>query len=934
MNKKGFRADSWLNPSYNKTHGAASAQGVDVSHKRVDAAFSPSNYFVPGWRGDSLPSKSSVILSHAIMDLWQEAKRQLSTIKRPTRSLAAMVHEEFLLYCASRELSLSGLDSVTEFWQHLHDEDSSHSKELENFRDIYCFRAVTVYLFKIRFLNILMEQIKQNFSVAHMANPSNLISKLFRVGSSTELICDSFRPNCYSWFRPCSEKDKLSLEKLKQVLQSTHITEMVKMCSFKVVAGESFDDFFKDEKIFEDAPYSHSLSHRAFGRFINLNLIYMPQWLEERAHQCPPTKPNSLQALKTKFAGDQLSSLCLSHWLAQEEFVHQNWEEIICPDFVGKDFTDGSFVKICHELQFLTFMVKVAKEQDFSVLQLIAKTMREKNEKGTNSAGQFALFGSDRSIGNNNYKRIVLNLTKQPKKNPHQHLISRIREQMKDLDRDGWLFVLTTQKLFVPSRTDKLQQLLGLAKVHAGISLENIKGKGEIPHYLYVFSHRDAKKHPAGARESYQHFQWEGELNMFSRFSWFPEEFEKFVFSRSAYATPLYQSESEGRQFNFHQDALFEGKLLTSANEDHSRITHPAFFKKLTGGCVPLDQFFLLDSLNDQSISEKVPQQDILGMLFKPRQHHPYVLVVDTRQPSHVGLELISSEAYKAKREQYGNAYFHYFGLMPKMADINPNLFRIFFQSALGQQLVQLSLGGSTVNLKSKLNSTLIPGFFAFPRFFPTDAMSVAGVLEQSSETILATHPKEMDEKFEMAKKLVSDSALSYGWHALSLLAAFKIQLASATQGLERTPRDIVNYHNPLILEPLLNLPSTPLLPHHEDLFVKVLTGDRKALNSPIDRVSSHKSADGSTYLELMQNEVCIVELHGDEDFLHFVKFVVTGSLCAPLSTILHGLQLPRSAELSKVVSGYRNLSTTVASLASKTDQLIEKVLHTHLSRA
>lgn len=929
MNKKGFRADSWLIPGFDKSKGAVRAPLADSSSAKLATdSFEPSQHFVPGWRGDSLPSKSSVVLGHSVLELWNEAKRQLSTIKRPTKSLALMVHEEFLLYCAGRELSLIGLDSVQEFWKQLHDEDSPHAKELDNFRNIYCFRAVTVYLFKIRFLNTLMGQIKQNFSVAHMANPSNLISKLFRVGSSTELICDSFRPNCYSWFRPCSEKDKLSLDKLRDVLESTHITEMVKMCSFKAVGGGSFNK----EDIFEDSPYSHSLSHRAFGRFINLNLIYMPQWLNEKAHDCPSQKPGQLEVVKTKFTGDSLSSLCLSHWLAQEEYVHQNWEEIICPDFVGKDFTDGSFVKICHELQFLTFMVKVAREQDFSVLQLIAKTMREKYDQGTNGAGQFPLFGSDRANSSSSYKRIVLNLTKAPKKNPHQHLLSKIREQMKDLDRDGWLFVLTTQKLFVPSRTDKLQQLLTLTKVHAGINLENVKGKGEIPHYLYVFSHRDSSNSPAGTRECYQHFQFEGELNMFSRFSWFPSEFEKFVFTRPAYATPLYQSENDGLQFTFHQDALFEGKLLTSTNEDNSHITHPAFFKKLTGGCVPLDQFFLLEALDDNTVHSNA-HQDFLGLLFKPRQHHPYVLVVDTRDPQQVELELISSEAYKAKREQYGNAYFHYYGLMPKMADINPNLFKVFFQSPLGQQLIQLSLSGSTVNLKSKLNSTLIPGFFAFPRFFPSDVMNVASILEQSSHDILATHPKVMDEQFELVERLISDTSTNYGWHALSLLAGFKVQLTSAAQGLERSPKEVVNYQNPLILEPLLKLPSKPLLPHHEDLFVKVMTGDRQSLHSPLDRISMTKNGDGH-HLELSHADIVIVELHGNEDFLHFVRFVLSGSIGSSLATILHGLHLPLASELSKVVSGYLELSQTISSLGQKTEALINKVLHAHLSHS
>lgn len=925
MNKKGFRADSWLISGADRRPANPISLASSVSSAAA-RSFEPTNYLVPGWRGESLPNKSTVILSRAINDLWLEAKRQLQAITRPTKSLAAMVHEEFLLYCSCRELSLTGLEVSSEFWRQLHDEEAPYAKELANFKDIYSFRAVTVYLFKIRFLNVLMHELHQNFHVAHMANPSNLISKLFRAGSSTELVCDSLKPNCYSWFRPCAHKHNDCLNKLHHVLDRTHITEMVKMCSFKSISGASLSD----EKIFDDSPYSHSISHRSFGRFLSLNLIYMPKWLQEQDSSSSNKKGKELGVLKTKFVGDQLGSLCLSHWLAQEENVDKKWEEIICPDFVGKDFTDGSFVKICHELQFLTFLVSVAKKQHYPVLNLIATTMREKYERGTNGAGQVTLFGNDRDAGTSTYKRIVLNLTKAPKKNPHQHLISKIRDQLKDLDQSGWLFVLTSQKLFVPSRTDKLQQLLTLAKVHAGISLEGIKGKGEIPHYLYVFSHRNKNIAPAGARESYQHFQWEGELNMFSRFSWYHQELEKFLASRSAYATPLYQAESEGRTFNFHQDALFEGKLLTSTNDDNSRITHPTFFKKLTGGCIPFDQYFMLEGMDESQVCPNT-NQDFLGLLFKPRQHHPFVIVVDTRNPEQVQLELIAAEAYKAKREQYGTAYFHYFGLMPKMPDINPNLFRIFFQSSLGKQLIQLSLGGSAVNLKSKLNGLLIPAFFSIPRFLPEDLLKLANVLELDCGKILSSHPQSLMENFGVAERIVRDTSKKFAWHTLSLLAGFKAQLSSAASGLEKSPRESVNYQNPLILEPLLGLKSKPLLPNHSDLFVKVVTGNRLDLEMEVSRVSLVKNQD-DCFIEVHHSAGCAVELHGEEDYLHFVRFVLSGSLGVKISTVIQGLHLPCAKELSKVVSRYKELEQSVTSLHQKTESLIDQILHSNLN--
>jgi len=83
--------------------------------------------------------------------------------------------------------------------------------------------------------------------------------------------------------------------------------------------------------------------------------------------------------------------------------------------------------------------------------------------------------------------------------------------------------------------------------------------------------------------------------------------------------------------------------------------------------------------------------------------------------------------------------------------------------------------------------------------------------------------------------------------------------------------------------------------------------------------------------LELLHKGEVIIELHGSEEYLHFVRFILTGSLGAPISQILHGLQLPSASDLQKVVSNYRDLSQMMTKLQSKTQILIENILQSQL---
>ena len=108
-------------------------------------------------------------------------------------------------------------------------------------------------------------------------------------------------------------------------------------------------------------------------------------------------------------------------------------------------------------------------------------------------------------------------------------------------------------------------------------------------------------------------------------------------------------------------------------------------------------------------------------------------------------MELISGDSYKAEVEKYGTAFFQYFGLMPKRPDLNINVFREYFKSDIGHQILQISLNGGLTKVKSKLRALLIPKFFFENSQFPEGFLDQFNVLKTSKEDILETHPNDLE---------------------------------------------------------------------------------------------------------------------------------------------------------------------------------------------
>lgn len=904
--------------------------------------FNPSEFLIPGWKGEGLITASAIVIKNSLNNLTIDALSLFKKSCSTSKSMKQQTYNEFMHFADYAKLDKSLLGQQNDFWLHMQDESSPLKKHLDDFVKIHCFRAVAIYLFRIKFILDLSKE--QNLAVTEdiLLNPLSFLGKIFKKDSSTELMAESLQINQYSWYRPSSEY-KDSLLKLKDAFESITLTELIKLISTP-----------KDDKIYSIRNYSHSLSHLSFGLLVNELLIKLPTWLH------PNSKPKPLNSHKvcllpktinTRFIGNHVSSFALSHWLAQETNIKvSQWNNLICPEFEGLEFIDGQFLKICQELQFLSFLTRVAVEHKYEIIPFICKIMKEKyqtnpEELGGAQASFFNLGAVGPAVTETLYHRIVLNLTELPKTNPHHFLVQQIQSQKNMLKKDGLIFVFTNQKLFVPSHSDRVEQLLKEFKVEAYFNLEELKGKGEIAHFIYVLSKRTAapglNKHllfetNKNVKESCLSFEFKGSLSRFNKFNKLVEELQKFIRQKNAVTTPIYINEIEKEiSFEFHQDAIIEGKLLSSvASKDNGHVPHPRFFKNLTESCTSLESFFHIEQItpDDYQAMRQSVASELLGLKIGPEKQYPLLLIVNQTEPLDVRIELTTTDSYRAKVEQYGTAFFNYFGLIPKNQVINLNVFREFFISPIGHQIIQMQLSDGPTKLKAKLKALLIPSFFSRTRLMPEDLQNAFKMLDYSVAELKSRHPMELQSQFEQVKKRFTDYAEAYPWHLLGLLSHFKLQLKSSLEDFGSNLANAVNFSNPLIAEGLVKLKTQTIYPNNADVYIDYKIKTHEELQLPLTAAVLKKEGEECVLVLKCQDKE-IVHLHATSLMNHFIKFVLQNASGVKIADILVNLRIPSLSELSAVTKNVEQIKASKEQLLKETEEMVSAILRNQISR-
>ncbi len=901
----------------------------DLDNKK----FAFKDFIIPGWTGDGLLTKNALLIKKCYQTLTDDACKKFVTFNTLNKSLKLAIYNDFLSFVNSQNFKCYEIDNFTVFWNHIQDENSPYKKELELFIREFCFRAVNVYLFRLKFVIAIGNATAIDISINNLLNPTSFITKIFPKGGVRELYCESLQTNQYSWYRPESSFDDLII-KLSTLLPELSITEIIKLSTpVAAMSGNQLPDSLE---------YSHSISHKSFGLFINELLLFFPNWLNKKNSETKTSKQSheGPNVLNCKFTGNNLTSFILSHWLAQEEDIDKIWKEIICPDFYNDDASNGQYVKICHELQFLEYLVKIARHQNYRPIEFICDIINEKYRSFyENPNGQTWFFSSAEAKNDIYYSRIVLNLAQLPTKNPHHYLLTQINNQKKSLVANGLIYVFSNQKLFLPSHSDKIESFLKEMKIEAFFDFDGFKGKGEIPNYLYIFSNREQ----VGAhnnqeiipqlqtvKESCFHFKISGELPIFQNFTSVVNELQSFFSSKNSMTTSIYQKEiSELITFEFYQDAIVDGKLLHSSSNDPQKITHPQFFKNLTKSCCPLDNFFIIENIqgSDSSFRDKhLITSGFLGVTIRPEERFPIILIINRTNSTNTKIELISSDAYNATLEKYGVALYHYFGLKPKQSDLNINVFREFFNSNIGSQIIQLTLSGAVTKLKSKLNAMLIPKFLGSNEEIPAHIEESISLLKTPLSQILTMHPESLKNSFSLILPQINSLANQFPARIMGLVSYFKINLQNGLQHFDGKQK-YINYNNPVIVGPLVKLKSYPIFPKHNDIFIKFLPEGSKYINTQLSNIVIKQDDENNLYIEVYSANIPVLQIYSGPIMISFLEFILNSAIGSSISKILQGLQVPTAEDLNSVLANFNQLAKALEEIYNQTENILSTII-------
>ena len=951
MSKKNFQAKNWFASHTSKTRTSsysASNQARDLmSPNQLDSIpdkikqalmpFMPKEeqgdsegfkkYFIPGWTGEALLSKEvkdfNAIIDQVHLDCMQLFKNQKSFSRR----IKIGIYNEFLTYAEFMTLNCSEIDQYSDFWNAISDEHSIYKNDIDKFITIYCYRVAVLYLLKTRFISVLNAETQHIFDSKQVYYPTAYLSDIFKKGSKNELNSSILEPNIYSWYRPSLDL-KPALEKFYYCSQSLCITDIIKNISLK-----------SQDIIGKKSLYSHALSHKNFGFFINSLLLNFPLWKNtlDNSLNLNTFYDKKLEIISCKFVGDYLESLALSHWLAQDHNSDIKWEQILCPDFRKNDFENGDFLKFTNEIQFLTFLAQIANSQDSNPVGFISSITNghKNNLLNTTHHAQTNLL-KDEAVADLTYDRIILNLNEFPKNNSQHFMINRILEESMQLKDEGLIFVMSTRKLFIASQKNKIENLLNKLKVEAIITLEDVQGKGEVGSYIYILSNRKNIRLNS-QKENVFHFRFSTQLNSFSEYSNLTRLLQSFFINNLAEIPPLYHKALNNTKMEFFQDAIVEGRLIHSTSKDSSKITHPLFFKNLMRSCLPLEAYFDIQQINfEKSSHSDSPLFEFSGSIEDQQADH--VIIIDKRSKSSTKLEIIPTSVLELKSYEYGFASCSYFYITPKLSPLSINAIHDFYQTSIGKQIVELTFSTENKKIKANLTQLLLPRFYADSPELPEHLNKGISFLDISSENLLNMHPSVIDENFKNIQIILNDLAIKFPMRITHSISNLKRNLEDC---LNRLGDDVssknLNFNNPILKSPLVLSKTYPIYPENPDVYIEFNNENSlQLIHSPFSHFKQKKkeiNGIDNHVLELYYDETLVLSFYSDEEMLSFIAFILKNLNKVPMAQILQGITVPRLEDLKSIINSYNSMHRTLHTVSEQLPQILDKIVNLKISR-
>jgi hypothetical protein len=654
LNKSSFNASTWFQDTSTKTVADICDYESDRIYHQSLANFcnqertenSINKFFVPGWRGESLVSKNVKEFNETIAKIHADVKKNFLQIPFLTSKMKLGIYNEFLSFAEFKAYNFTGIDSSEDFFNAIKNPKSEHKENLDQFIDIYTLRTCVIFTLKIRFISVFAKSNDQKLDDKSIFYPNSFLTNAFKRGSSSELNSDALKQNIYSWYRP-NESLANSLKSFYSIIEKISITELIKNISI-----------LTEKTLREKSDYSHSLSQKHFGLFLNSLLINYPIWHQKfntRFKKSFKVSDDQLEILSTKYDGDYLESVSLSHWLAQEANKSIKWKQIICPSFDSGSFDKGLFTKIINELQFLTFLSQIAVEQGRKPVKFICEIMKgHLDNKKDDPFKQKDLF-NDQSTNKSTYDRLVLNITNFPKSNPQHYILNTISKNIDTIKDNGLIFVVSSKKIFIPSQKSKIESFLKKFNLESSFDFSKIDGKGELGSYLYIFS-KNATLNTTNEKRSFFNFRLAGNLNTFQEFENVTKLTQEFFIANQDDVPAIYAKEHNGFSFEFFQDAIVGGKMIHTSSKDSGKITHPNFFNNLMKSCTTFDGLFSVKQIKDDLIEL---DNDYLSYNCETLSEN--IAVVDMRDKSETFIKIISNKELASTIDSNGKSMCFYF---------------------------------------------------------------------------------------------------------------------------------------------------------------------------------------------------------------------------------------------------------------------------------
>lgn len=893
MKEGSFLATNWI-------HGP-SPKNMSKSHKKISSLSLPSfhrrlrpvgelkleKYLHPGWNAQSLSSKNFFRALSYLETLQQDLIQILVTENFPPKHIGLIWQEYKKQDHGSHELDIKNFAILL---KNANNENSS----LYNFVYYYSARLIMLYFLQLRLLKKLHLELNTQEIARDLFSPPLALSKIFAKGTKRELKAKSLEHNQYSWYRPAELR-------LPQIY-------MLYNLSIELSFPETLKLLIRLQKEQNNSKYSHAMSHLGMGLLLNCIQVNLPKW-QSSQQSTTHVQYDELHIHSTLYTGDYLEELGVSYWLAQENNKTFSWDELICPHFTvpSKDHLEV-FDYYFHELQQLHLLSEIHKHYKAPLLEFISKIFQQWKNNIYNSHQRNLLENDEENISRQ-YDQVILSALDLGKGNSFHQLIQKINQTLSFIKDDGYILIISNQNIFLPSQSEKVSSLFKSLSPVCTIDLSRLEGKGETGNFFYVFKKRHGAELSYSSTQAHYTLRFSGILSSFHNFCSIPEEINNFFQKFLTTPPSIYQSITNNGsiQFDYFHSPIVNGIQIYSSDQDGQQITHPQFFKNLLKNTMPLNYFFEVSYIDpkdkitspptfsmDQLLPFKDPSFD-----SKNSFDQDYILLFDSTDHFSPKTTLAHIKDLRSTIDNFGICDFYYYKLRPLSNRVNISVFKYYLESKVGQQILGITTTNNKNQIRSKINTFLVPTFIL--------NITNSNMSHLSVEALLNINIDETN----------FSSILE---HSIKTKENINAQI-------DRTKFEIgnwkeFNFNTEDIVDALKHMEIYPIYPSNHEFHVS-FSNHKKNLNSAV--INHHEVSLDSFWgqLHLKSNNNLVATIKAVSPQIIFLDYLLKNAPEMTAAEILTKISIPCSSDCTKLIQ----LKSKTLDILNETQSKISEVI-------